>query len=326
MNLTKAAPGALVSEPREDEVVTASATQATTEGEPANSKIRAYLALALGVVCIGFSAIFTRWANVPGPVSGLYRVGIATLVLAIPFAMGSARRTARKDTRPLLTRWTLGMAALAGLFFALDLGLWNTSLMYTSAANATLLGNTSTLWVSLAALWLFHETLKRRFWLGMALALVGAVIVVGRDVFEHPRLGWGDLLAVGSSIFYAGYLLSTGRVRQQLGTLPFMWLSSAAATILLLGYVLVTAEPVAGFSTDTYIALVALALISHVLGWMSINYALGHLPAPLTAVTLLSQPVITALVAVPLLSESLSLYQIGGGLIVLLGVYIVNRQ
>jgi drug/metabolite transporter (DMT)-like permease len=170
----------------------------------------------------------------------------------------------------------------------------------------------------------------------MAVALVGAAIVVGRDVFIHPQLGWGDVLALSSSVFYAGYLLDTQRARKHLGTLQFMWLSSVVASVLLLAYTMAAGYSLTGhynaehqfvpYSQNTYLSLIALALISHVLGWLAINYALGHLPAPLTAVTLLSQPVITAIIAVPLLDESLSIYQIGGGLLVLLGVYVVNRR
>ncbi len=289
--------------------------------------LRAYAALALGAVCIGFSAIFTKWAGVDGPVSGLYRVAIATVVLAIPFVLQQARqRNSTASQRKGISRLALGLAALAGLFFALDLGFWNTSLSFTSAANSTLLGNTSTLWVSLGATLLFNESLRRRFWSGMLLALAGAFIVVGRDVFIHPNLGWGDLLALCSSLFYAGYLLDTQRARRYLGTLPFMWLSSVAASLVLLVYVLATGLKLAGFSPDTYLALLALGLISHVLGWLFINYALGHLPASTTAVSLLSQPVITAILAVPLLGEDLSIYQIGGGVLVLTGIYIVNRR
>ncbi len=71
----------------------------------------------------------------------------------------------------------------------------------------------------------------------MLLALHGALVIVGRDVFEHPSLGWGDLLSIGSSLFYAAYLLNTQKVRQRTGTLSFMWLSSVSATTLLLLYV-----------------------------------------------------------------------------------------
>lgn len=300
----------------------------------------AYVALSVGAVCIGFSAIFTKWAassgpvQVPGTVSAFYRVAIATVVLGIPFALHLGKQASASNSavrhdasaRHTMSAGVLWLTVFAGLFFALDLGLWNTSLRYTSAANSTLLGNTSTIWVSIGALLLFHEQLRRRFWLGMLIAIAGAVLIVGRDVFQHPSIGWGDLMSVGSSLFYAGYILNTQRARQNIETLPFMWVSSAVGAVLLLAYVLIMEESLTGYSTNQYLSLLALGLISHVLGWMAINYALGHLPAPLASVSLLSQPVITALVAVPLLGEDLSLFQIGGGLLVLLGIYIVNRR
>src|SRR5436305_15349391 len=62
-----------------------------------NPQLRAYIALAIGIVCIAFSAIFTKWANVPGPVSGFYRVIIATVVLALPYAFRAVR--IRRRTR-----------------------------------------------------------------------------------------------------------------------------------------------------------------------------------------------------------------------------------
>jgi drug/metabolite transporter (DMT)-like permease len=315
--------------------------------------VRAYASLGFGVICIGFSAIFTKWANlagtvhISGAVSAFYRVLIATIALAIPYAI-HVERTRRKNRvakveeaeasdeataleptdskQSLLKSKILWGTFIAGLFFALDLGFWNTSLLFTSAANATLLGNLSTLWVSLGALFIFHESLKKRFWWGMALALVGVTLVVGRDVIEHPVFGWGDLLAIFSSSFYATYILATNRVRRKMGTLSFMWLNSAVATVLLFAYVTVAGEQLWGFSAGQWWSLIALGLISHALGWMAINYSLGHLPAPLTSVTLLSQPVITALVAVPMLGENLAVNQIAGGVIVLVGIYIVNRK
>src|SRR6476469_3804069 len=217
-------------------LVTSQDTPAITLRQRTQStRVRAYAALALGVLCIGFSAIFTKWANlagtvhITGAVSAFYRVIIATIALTIPYGLhvvrvqrrghrarvyasanGTAIEPAQSKLSGLRSKVLWG-TVIAGLFFALDLGFWNTSLLFTSAANATLLGNLSTLWVSLGALALFHVALKRRFWLGMALALAGAAIIVGRDVYEHPHLGWGDMLAVCSSLFYAAYILNTGR-------------------------------------------------------------------------------------------------------------------
>lgn len=289
-------------------------------------RYKAYIALAVGALCIAFSAIFTKWSGTPGPVSAFYRVAIASAVLALPYALSETRRRGTERSSFGLPGIAFGLTALAGLFFALDLGFWNTSLQFTSAANSTLLGNTSTLWVALGATLLFRESLKRRFWAGMAIAVIGAAIVVGRDAFEHPNLGLGDLLALCSSLFYAAYMLVTQRARRYISTLAFMWLASTVGAVLLLGYVLAVGYPLTGYSTEQYLALLALGIISHALGWLAINYALGHLPASLTAVTLLLQPVFTALLAVPLLGEGLSLYQVGGGLLVLLGIYIVVKR
>ena len=303
-----------------------------SESKLQNPQLRAYAALALGVVCIGFSAIFTKWANVEGPVSGFYRVAISTVVLALPYVLMTARkrRAASRPDSPVRphspARIMFFGAALAGFFFAGDLGLWNTSLLYTSAANATLLGNLSTIWVALGAMLFFHAVLRRRFWMGMMLALVGVVIIMGRDVWEHPNLGWGDVLAVSASLFYAAYLLNTRQIRQRMDTLSFMWLSSASASVVLLAYCLVRGLALTGFSTETWLALLGLAIISHVIGWLAINYSLGHLHAPIASVSLLSQPVITALLAVPLLGEAISVFQVVGGALVLVGIYVVNRR
>jgi drug/metabolite transporter (DMT)-like permease len=330
----------------QSETITTQTTPRTAiQARIKSARLRAYAALALGVGCIAFSAIFTKWSNVPGPVSAFYRVAIATVALAIPYAIHlySQRRAAAKarshagagaageatqehHSALRIPRSALAFTALAGLFFAGDLASWNTSLWFTSAANSTLMGNLSTIWVSLGALLIFHESLKRRFWAGMVIAVTGVVIVVGQDVFGQLHFGWGDLIAVGSSVFYASYLLTTGHTRRHMGTLPFMWLNTAAATVILLVFVLATGQTLLGFPPETWWSLLALGLISHALGWLSINYSLGHLPATLTAVTLLCQPVLTALLAVPLLNEALSPFQIVGGLIVLLGIYIVNSR
>ena len=101
---------------------------------------RAYLALVMGMLCISFTAIFTKWANVPGPVSAAWRMTIAAVVLALPFF-----QQARRWTPAAWSNLSWGIAG--GLSFALNLGLLNTALLLTSAATATLLDNTAPIWV-----------------------------------------------------------------------------------------------------------------------------------------------------------------------------------
>ncbi len=277
-----------------------------------------YLALAFGLAALGVSAIFVKWANAPGPVSGFYRMAIAVAILAIPFRL-ELKRTPSLDKRHVL------IAVLSGLFFAGDLAAWNTSVLITSAANATLFGNTAPFWVGIGAMILFKEKLRPLFWGGMLLALFGAAIILGQDFIAHPTLGTGDLIGLSAGFFYGMFFLAAERARDRLSALVSWWISAAVCTVALLALSLILRQPLFGYPAETYYNLIALALIVQVGGWFAINYALGHLPASLVSPTLLLQPVITAIVAVPLLGQSVSAIQIIGGLLVLGGIYIVHR-
>src|SRR3972149_7042801 len=125
-----------------------------------------YLALLFGISGLGFSAIFVKWANTPGAVSGFYHMSVAAAVMVILFGVG-ARKAAPLSLRHV---W---LAVSGGLFFAADLAAWNTGVLITNAANATLMGNTSPFWVSLGALFLFQEKLRPAFWVGLALSGIG---------------------------------------------------------------------------------------------------------------------------------------------------------
>ncbi|MBI5829912.1 MAG: DMT family transporter [Chloroflexi bacterium] len=278
-----------------------------------------YLALAFGVLGLGFSAIFVRWANAPGPVAGLYRVGLAAAVLALPFG----RQVRRSGP---LSRPHLWLAALAGVFFALDLASWNTGVLITSAANATLFGNTSPLWVSLAALLIFKETLRPAFWVGLAVTMLGAVVILGADFVAHPALGAGDLLSLLAGFFYAGFFLATERARQKLSPLVTWWVAAAASSLVLLALALLLHQPLWGYSARTYLNLIAIALVTQIGAYLCVNYALGHLPASIVSPTLLAQPVLTALLAVPLLGQPIDGAQLVGGLLVLAGIWAVHRS
>ncbi len=264
--------------------------------------------------------MFGKWANAPGPVIGLYRIGLAAIVLLPLFLY----RRKKYDIK--LPAAILIFPILGGIFTALDHGTWNSSLRFTSAANATLLGNTAPLWVALISWLVFRERLRGLFWLGLALALGGAVTVLGSDFIRHPTIGLGDLLAMAAGVFYAGYFLVTERGRRKLDTLSYVWLVDAIAAVTLLFITLGLRMPLTGYPTQSYLAFLGAALVSQVGGYLSISYALGHLPASVVSPTLIGQPVVTAILAIPLLGEGLRTEQWLGGLVVLLGIYLVHRS
>jgi len=290
---------------------------------PAARKFLPYIALGVTVLSLGFAAFFVKWANAPAPVFGFYRLGIATLILT-PFYM---RQQLRKPRNADPMRWgVLILPVIAGVGSGLDHFAWNTALKYTSAANATLLGNTAPLWVALVAWLFFKERTRGLFWLGLSMTMCGAVAVMSYDFLHHPSIGWGDLLALATGIFYAVFFLFSQRSRRHFDTLSHVWICSLSSTLILLIFSLSTGSALTGYPPRTWLLFVAAALLPQLTGYLAMGYALGHLPASIVSPTMLGQPVLTALLAIPLLGETLLPVQMVGGLVVIAGIFLVHRS
>lgn len=285
----------------------------------------AIVALAAAVAGISWSAIFIRWAGIPGPSSAFYRVFIASLVLVPVWTSRFVTSPAFRASSATSSRRTLLLAVAGGAFFAGDLALWNSAVLRTTAMTATLLGNSSPIFVGLGTWLIFRRRPAPRFWIGLALALIGATVMVGVNAGREGSGGdpAGDLLAIASAVFFAGYLMTTERAREELSTLTFSTAAVVGSTLTLLMVCLALDSPLSGFTGRSWVALLGLGLITQLASYFALVYALGHLPATATSVGLLAQTPLTALLAVPLLGEGLAPMQIAGGALALTGIFIV---
>lgn len=285
------------------------------------STLLAYAALAVAIAGISWSAIFVRWAEIPGSASAFYRVLIAGAIL-LPW------RAARGATRPAPNAAAIWTAVAGGVFFALDLALWNTAVMRTQAAVASILGNNTPIFVGLMAWFVLRRRPRASFWIGLVLAMAGAVAIMSADLGRDGTAGSlsGDLMALAASVFFAAYLIVTQRVRETMDTLTFNTLAIAGSIATLLVVCVALGVPMTGYSSRTWLALAGLGLVSQLGAYYALVYALGHLPATITSVGLLAQVPCTALLAAVFLGEPLTAIQIAGGAIVLAGIYVVNRD
>ncbi len=286
---------------------------------PSKERILPYLALAAAVLALTFSSLFIRWADAPGTVTTFYRMTIGAIAF-LPFYLRQP-----VEQRHIDQRW-LFLPLIGGLLTSMDHATWATAIESTRVANATLLNNLAPLWVALIAMLVWREHLPGGFWLGLAMALGGAAVVLGSDFIARPQLNGGNLLALTSSLFYGGYFLVTQRGREHFSTITYVFIITAVCSLVLLGINLAQGKALVGYSGRTYLVFLAAGLISQVIGYFSTAYALGHLPASIVSPTMISQPVLTALLAIPFASENLTLSQILGGLVVLGGIYLVNRS
>jgi drug/metabolite transporter (DMT)-like permease len=291
---------------------------AAAENLPPQKHFLAYPALLAAILCISWSAIFVRWTDVPGSVSAFYRMLIPSAILFPSFLF-------RRNIQPLSSRSIL-IIALGGLFFSLDLALYNSSILLTTAANATLLGNNTPIFVGLLSWILFRRRPHSSFWIGLFMAVAGSLIILRSDLLRHTQFGLGDAMSVGAALFFAMYLLATEEVRTTTGTIQFLRLAMLSTTVSLFLINLALGNSFRISNTHTWLALLGLGLVSQLGGYLALTYAMGNLPATITSISLLTQGPLTALLAAIFLREPLSSAQIAGGLLVLGGIGVAHRQ
>lgn len=271
--------------------------------------------LVVGVAAVSFSAILIRSAAAPALALAFWRSfgGAAALM---PFAVRSGSRPTTAGRRELLCS-----GGLLALHFALFIGAFS----YTSVASAVVFVATSPVFVGLGS-WLFlGQPPSRRTWTGMAIAMVGAIVVAVGDMGEggvgtNPLLG--DLMALGGSVAVSGYLLLGQRARQRLDVATYgTWVYGAAA-VFLVAVSLAMGSPLAGFDTMTWWAIVGLIVGPQLLGHTIFNQAMGVVPATTVAVVVLSEPIASSILAFLILDEVPPPLLAVGGPLILAGVYL----
>lgn len=280
----------------------------------------ALVALLTGAVGIGFAPIFVRLSELEPSATAFYRLAFALPFLAVWM---QSERPATRLHRPSNSREYLQLIA-AGLFFAADLAVWHWSIQFTSIANATLLANFAPVFVVLGG-WLFlHQRFTPTFLMGMATALLGAILLMGESLSLSTLHLLGDALGILTAVFYAGYILAVSRLRLRFSTATIMTWSGLVSGAALLLITLLAGETLIAETASGWLVLVALALIPQVVSQSLIAYALAHLPVAFSSLGLLLQPAVAAVFAWMIFDEAISLWQGSGGLIVLAGIFLAR--
>ncbi|WP_243382867.1 DMT family transporter [Geothrix alkalitolerans] len=274
---------------------------------------RGLAALILGASLLGFAAMLVRWAAPAGPLAvGFYRMAIALPPVA--WLAWRARNSARRDAGKSRL-W----AGVAGLCFVGDLWMWHSSLHHTSAANATLLVTLAPIWVAVVSVVWLGARLRRQFWLGVALALGGALIL-GLAKGARWGTGLGELLGALASLAYGAFTLALGRARQELSAPEALFWVVLCCMVGFGVLGLAQGEAFSGYPARAWWALAGLGLVVQVVAWWLITWGIGHVSTNLGAMGLMTQPVATVILGWLLLGESVRPLQGVGTLLVLAGI------
>jgi drug/metabolite transporter (DMT)-like permease len=278
------------------------------------------MAALAGALCIAFSGIFFRYALVEPSTGSVFRC-----LYALPFLGLLAILERRKygPMRPIEIR----LAIVAGLFFAADLTFWHHAIGAVGAGLATVLGNLQIVIVAIVAWLLLGERPSRMVVVALPFMLLGIVLisgVVGSGAYgADPTLG--VILGVLTALSYAGYLMVTrhgNRDARRPASVLFFASASTAVVAAVVGTLLGEFDPIPTWPGHGWLFL--LAFTSQVAGYLLISFSLPRLPAVMTSVILMVQPVTTVVLAAVLLGESPSGYQLAGVGLVIAGLLVAN--
>ena len=293
--------------------------------------------LLFGILAVSTASIFIRYAqqDAPSLVIAAYRLTLAGLVLtpiALPRHLGELRTLTRKE---------IVLALASGLFLAIHFATWITSLEYTSVLSSLVFVQTSPIWVALAAPLFLKESLSRRAILGLVFAVIGGLVVSIGDAcsFEEWSLscsqgisgfdsqaGLGNFLALAGAWGSAGYLLIGRRLRARISLIGYIYIVYSSAAVFLVLTMFAFGHSPTGYAPQTFLWFLLLALIPQLLGHSSFNWALGYLPASFVAVTLLGEPIGSAVLAGILLNETPTVVKLSGAALILIGIYVSARK
>ena len=261
-------------------------------------------------------SIFVRIADV-GPVSSAFwRLAIASPVLVVLVMLVDGART------PRLSRPVVVSIIASGVIFAADLASWHLGILRTNLANATLFGNSTSLFFPLWAFFAARAWPSRHEGAALLLSALGAMLLMGRSYQLSPEHLLGDVLSLFAGIFYTVFLIVIARARATLAPLPLLAASTLAGTLPMLAFAVLMGERI---WPHNWWPLLAMALFSQLAGQGLMIAVLGRVRPLVIGLALLVQPVVAAAIGWTLFGEQLGLADLLGATLVATALLLVRR-
>lgn len=284
--------------------------------------VRPYLGIALAIVSVSTSAIFIAWSTSPFITIALYRLALASLILA-PFVLLNPRRTLgglrRSDVLGMI-----GVGAILATHFTLWIGSLKLEGVSVSVASSVILVTSHPLLVGLLSHFVLRERLNAWMALGIGLGFSGVVVIAIADSTSRSASLIGDLLAFFGGVAAGLYLLAGRRYRQRIPLLAYAFVVYVSATGVLFLYALGLGEslvPVGDLGTELFLFL-AMAVIPQIGGHTLYNWSLRWVPAPIVSLSLVGEPIGSSLLAWLLLNQVPGVAVALGGALALAGIYL----
>lgn len=283
--------------------------------------VKAIASVVLGGALLSLSPFLVEMSEVNALTSTFYRLLIGAASL---FVIGSYQNEEMPDRSNLL------LCLIAASAIALDLVVWNQSVLYIGPGISTVLANLEIVFLILIGCLVYQERLSPRF------LLLCGWIFVGIGCLLYPllhqldrRLVLGVLLGLGASFIYSIYLLvlklmgakNSNSTTGMLCVICFFAMLAVGASMLFI--------PSASFAIPhlkALLCLLASGTLCQTCGWILIVRGLKNVSLSITGLLMLVQPALTFLLDCFVLGRNNTWIQISGCLILLGTVYLVTLE
>lgn len=276
--------------------------------------------MLIGAVSVSFAAIFIRLADAPSLIIAAYRIGIASVII-LSFTWKKVFIAIQS-----ISKHTFTLIVLAGAFLAAHFYLWITSLEYTTVASSVVLVTANPVFIAIASYLLWKERLGRGAVLGIVVAIVGVVVINFGNISLNSDSFYGNVLAIIAGFMAASYLLIARMLRDKIDAIVYLTLVYTISAVILIASAIVLRLPFSGYSGETYLMFILLALIPQILGHSSFNLAARLIPVTLVSMAILGEPVGATILGIFILGEQPGIQELFGESIIILGIFLVLRD
>jgi len=279
-----------------------------------------FFILCLGAGLIGLAPLFVKWSELSPSWILFYR-----MFLALPFLALINIYFNRSHAFKLKSKKNFLLAAVASLAFAADMSAWHWSLKFTSVANATIFVNTASIYLVLFGVFVFNESISRKFLFSFVLTYIGVIGLVYFSNAQSDGALIGDGLALIAAFLYAVYLLIISRLGKE-SAINIIFYTTLFTSFFGLIFALFESRVFLPSSTTQFYNLLGLAILCQVGGQFFITFSLPKIKASLGSIGLLMQPIIATIFGAILFYEYLNFIQLCFVIIALAGIYFARLE
>ena len=267
--------------------------------------------VVVAILGVSASGPLMAGASAPALAIGFWRNALGTLAIA-PVVAPRARRELAT-----LGRDGWRETAFAGVMLAAHFGTWVSALKMTSVAAATAMVSMQVVFVVLIDRFR-GERATRSVVGGIALAIVGVLVITGVDFSLSPRALTGDLLALVGGLTAALYMIAGSQVRERVSTGSYTVACYGICALVLAAACFVGQVEMVGFSRDTWLAIIGVTICAQLLGHSVLNHLLAVMSPGLISLMLLLEVPGAAILAGVFLDQTPS-FGVYVGLALILG-------